>query len=310
MNTHFFQIRLKTLTPIHIGSGETINKLDYFLEAGNFWRVNFDTLFTDPAFQDMRKKFLQSAPSGQPIDQLVPKPLLKKHILYKIPISQSAQNTNLIEARLFIKSAGRVYIPGSSLKGAILSALCWDILRSRKNDAEQVLERDSDPLGITIPALGGAGSGKFTHWLDISDSDFKMPADCLELSLAKVTGARRGELPILYETLKPQIQFTFTFKLPPQSKLTPETLLNKVNEFYQQVLEKDRLRGDIPFPHQKTLIRLGQGSGMFATALLILAQELNLTHIYRLPKIGTCIGPRTRKRILATPMGWAEMEVV
>jgi len=307
-----FKVQLKVLTPLHIGSGETISKLDYFLEAGRCWRINLDTLFADPDFQPLREKFLESAPSGQPIDQLIPKELLKRHIRYKIPLHFSAQNANLIEVRLFTKSAGRVYIPGSSLKGAVLSALCYDILMRRPQDADAVLRRYSDPLGITLPELGGTGESKFTHWLDVSDSDFHSPEESLEIVQAKVTGARRGgQIPILYETLKPDTRFTFALKLDSHSRLTPENLFQKVGEFYRMVLAKDRLSIDTALSINGILIRLGQGSGMFATSLLLLAQDLRLTHLYRLPRVDTRIGPRTRKRIQQNiPMGWAELEVV
>ncbi len=302
-----FTVTLKTLTPVHIGSGDTINKLDYFIEGDRFYRVNMDSLFADPDFASHRDKFLESAPGGQPIDQLVPKPLLKGHIRYSIPIHPSARNTNHIEVRLFIKSAGRVYIPGSSLKGAILSALVYEILKMSPERARNVIAKD--PIGETLPQLGGRGSDKFTHWLDVSDSDFKTPQESLQLSLARVEGARRrGRIPILYETIKPGIQFTFTLKLDPASKLTPQSLIQKVNDFYQRVAQKDS--HGTPAPAQTGLIRLGQGSGMFATSLLILAQELQLTNCYRLPRIDKMTGPRTRKRINSSPMGWAQMEVI
>ncbi len=312
-----FTVTLKTLTPVHIGSGDTINKLDYFIEGDRFHRVNMDSLFADPEFAALRDKFLESAPGGQPIDRLVPEDLLQRHILYTIPIHPSARNTNQIEVRLFIKSAGRVYIPGSSLKGAILSALCWDVLKDRKEAAERVIagyeKTDNqgrkkhvydDPIEITLETIGGRSHeilGEFTHWLDVSDSDFKTPQESLQLSLARVEGARRrGRIPILYETIKPGIQFTFTLKLDPASKLTPQSLIQKVNDFYQRVAQKDS--PNIPAPASTGLIRLGQGSGKFATSLLILAQELNLNHRYSLP--------RTRKRINSSPMGWAQMEVI
>lgn len=324
-----FQVRLKILTPVHIGSGETINRLDYFIKGDYCYRVNIDSLFNDTAFQPIKDKFLESAPSGQPIDKLVPKSLLEKHIRYKIHLHNSARNTNLIEFRLFIKSAGRVYIPGSSLKGAILSALCYEKLKEcDKNNLLRVLEGEvksekqgrqrreyQDPLDLVLPRLGGRTgekTDKFTHWLDVSDSELHLPEESLELVQAVVVGARRGgRIPILYEALKPDTQFTFTLKLDPASQFTPDSLLNSVNRFYQQVFTKDRRLQDIKIPATKTLIRLGQGSGMFATSLLLLAQELNLTERYRLPRIDTRIGPRTRKRVKENiPLGWVEMEVI
>jgi len=324
-----FQVRLQILTPVHIGSGETINRLDYFIKGDYCRRIDIDSLLNDSAFQSIKDKFLESAPSGQPIDKLVPESLLEKHIRYRIPLHNSVRGTNLIEIRLFIKSAGRVYIPGSSLKGAILSALCYEKLKEcDKNNLLKVLEGEvkflnqgrqrreyQDPLDLVLPRLGGRTGekpDKFTHWLDVSDSNLHLPEESLELVQAVVVGARRGgKIPILYEVLKPGTQFTFTLKLDPAFRLTPDSLLNSVSRFYQQVLTKDRQPQDIKISASKTLIRLGQGSGMFATSLLLLAQELNLAERYRLPRIDTRIGPRTRKRVKENiPLGWAEMEVI
>ncbi len=325
-----FKVRLKILTPVHIGSGETINWLGYFLESDYFCRININSLFNDADFQPHLDKLLEPGILRQSIDRLIPKSILQKHLFYKLPLHNSARKTSATqEVHLFIKSAGRVYIPGSSLKGAILSALCYAKLKEcNRNDLMKVLEGEvrygksgreyQDPLELVLPLLGGRGAdtlGKFTHWLDVSDSDFQLPQDSLELVQARVIGARRGgQIPILYETLKPGTQFTFTLKLDPASRLTPEVLLNSVGQFYQRVLTKDRLQhGDARILGSVTLIRLGQGSGMFATSLLLLAQELNLTANYRLSRIDSRSGPRTRKRITSgenIPLGWAGISIL
>jgi len=327
-----FKVRLKILTPVHIGSGETINQLGYFLESGYFCRININSLFNSADIQPYLDKLLEPGILRQSIDRLIPKPILQKHLFYKLPLHNSARQTSATqEVHLFIKSAGRVYIPGSSLKGAILSALCYAKLKERnRNEIMEILQgedrhrgqnrENKDLLELVLPRLGGRGAGKlgkFTHWLDVSDSDFQSPQDSLELVQVTVIGARRGgQIPILYETLKPDTQFTFTLKLDPASQLTPEALLNSVGQFYQRVLTKDKdrlMQGDARIPASVTLIRLGQGSGMFATSLLLLAQELNLTAHYRPSRIDSRSGPRTRKRITSgenIPLGWAEISIV
>jgi len=337
-----FKVKLKVISPIHIGSGEKLTKLDYYLDGGSFCRVDMDGLFQDPGFAAMRDKFLQSAPSGQPIDRLVPKDLLSRHILYRIPIHASARNRHETEVSTFIKSAGRVYIPGSSLKGAILSALCWHVLTKDQQAAERVLlgyditDRHGqprhvydDPLEVTFRAAGGRAAedlGKFTHWLDVSDSDLKAPEDCLELMFAEskrqqprtpYQGARPprgGPIPILLEAVKSGVEFTFGLKPDRDFSMTVVELLQVVNDFYQQVAAKDKLVLPDAGPRlpQTGLLRVGAASGFYATSLLLTARNHRLEDRY-LNSLSTrrrrVTAPRSRKRIGQLAIGWAQLEL-
>jgi hypothetical protein len=331
-------VRLKVLSPVHIGSGATLTKLDYFLDAGKLCVVDHDSLFRDPGFATQREAFLKSAPSGEPISKLVTLDMLWRHVAYRIGVSQAAQadiQRSPTQLKTCIKSAGRVYIPGSSVKGAILSALCWQVLHdgwfqddpARRDSArvgiEQLLLQDSRPdtlLATILPRLGGRAAdqlGKFTHWLDISDTDLKPPSECLGLSLADVKSAtepgrapRPGRnLSFLCETIQAGREFTFTIKLDPDSSLTVEGMLKSVADFYTKVAEKDSVRGDAtPKLPATGLIRLGQGSGAYAMSLLVLAGETELNvgrdgYRVRLPK------SRKRAGQGNIAMGWAQMEM-
>lgn len=339
-----FKVRLRVLTPIHIGSGEKLNRLDYFIdENGKFCRVDMDGLFRDPDFAGQLDKFLEAAPSGQPIDDLLGKSgPHRKHVLYRIPVHDSAINRRENEVSAFIKSAGRVYIPGSSLKGAILSALCWDTLSGLDRDAAkrvllgwqetdsngwQRLRRD-DPLDVTLRALGG--NGRFARWLAVSDSlEMKPPKECLQLVLAesrkgqprtpcpKAKSRSEGAIPILQEVVKPGIEFTCLLSPVPELGLTIEKLLQTVNSFYHEVAKSDQSvlpdRG-LRLP-QAGLVRVGSASGFFATSLLLVARKHGLEERY-LESLSTrrhqVAAPRTRKRVGAgnIPLGWAQLEVV
>jgi hypothetical protein len=340
-----FQVKLKVLSPIHIGSGEKLNKLDYYLDSGSFCRVDMDGLFQDPGFADVRARFLKAAPGGQPIDSILGRDgLHRQHVLYRIPIHISARNRHETEVSTFIKSAGRVYIPGSSVKGAILSALCWHVLKEKgPESAKRVLlgydapDRQGrnrhffdDPLEVTLKSVGGRAAntlGKFTHWLDVSDSDFKAPGDCLELTFAEsrreqprtpYPGARLqhgGAIPILLEAVKPGVEFTFVLKQDRDFSMTAAELLQVVNEFYQQVAKNDKLvLPDVGLRLPQTgLLRVGSACGFFATSLLLTARKHGLEERY-LQSLSTprrrVTAPRSRKRIGQLAIGWAQVEMV
>ena len=329
-------VKLKALTPIHIGSGHELSRLDYFLDSGRFSVVDTESLFRDPDFSAVRDAFLQSAAGGEPIAKLVPVPLLKKHTSYRIGVSPSARTEmerSPTQVKTFTKSAGRVYIPGSSVKGAILSALCWRVLhegwfqedenrrKTARINIEQLMLQDngSDSLLATVlPRLGGRATdelGRFTHWLDVSDSDLKAPEEVLGMSLVDVknvsggTGSGRPgrNLKLLCETVQAGKEFSFSLKLDPDSKLTVDDALKSVADFYSRVAAKDGAPGDAtPKLPETGLIRLGQGSGAYATSLLVFAGDAEL-HTgrdgYRVKP------PRSRKRAGQgnIAMGWAQM---
>jgi hypothetical protein len=332
-------VKLKALSPIHIGSGATLTKLDYFLDAGKLCVVDHDSLFCDPDFASQREAFLKSAPSGESISKLVSLEMLRRHVAYRIGVSPAAQadiQRSPTQLKTCIKSAGRVYIPGSSVKGAILSALCWQVLHdgwfqedparrsAARMDIEQLLlqgSRSDALLARILPRLGGRAAdqlGKFTHWLDVSDTDLRSPSECLGLSLADVKSAtepgrapRPGRnLSFLCETIQAGREFTFTIKLDPDSNLTVEGILKSISDFYTKVAEKDKVPGDAtPKLPESGLIRLGQGSGAFAMSQLVLAGETELNagrDGYRVR------APKSRKRVGQgnIAMGWAQMTLV
>lgn len=321
-------VKLKVLLPIHIGSGEALSRLDYFFDGNRFCRVNLQSLFADPDFASQRDKFLEAAPGGQPLDRLVVRDLLQKHVSYNIRSSPAAYDfgsSHAVEVKACIKSAGRVYIPGSSVKGAILSALCWEVLRDgwQKGAEAQAAIRDildgrDDLLAAVLPRLGGRAAeqlGKFTHWLDVSDSDLKSPGECLAVSLVDVrstqppTGYRRRtteDLRFICESVQDNTEFTLALKLDRDSKKSLDDIAATVNEFYQAVAKADGIPTDSLNLPTTGLIRLGGGSGAYATSLLLFAKEAKLDW----GREGYSVRPpKSRKRVGKSdcPMGWAQL---
>jgi len=306
-------VKLKALGPIHIGSGEEISPMDYYVND-KFTRINMNGLFNDPNFAPIMEKFIEAAGSQRYIGEHVPTKLLEEHPLYRLPIRGYAKEyleTNQTVIKAFIKSGARVYIPGSSLKGCILSALLWYVLRNARHRDQQEIEsllngsgKFNDLLNIGFKLMihsrddRSFRSMRFARWLDVGDSNFKDANQVLEISLVRIQGAKTGqEQPILYETLRTGVEFEL--KISSQNlNFSENQVLDICNQFYRRVLKNEPSKNIQPTAN---LLRLGQGSSAFATSLLILAEDLNLSYYKVTP-------PTTRKRIDEHfAMGWVEL---
>jgi CRISPR type III-A-associated RAMP protein Csm5 len=315
------KIKIEALTPLHIGSGEEISPSEYYIDkdSGQFVRLNMDALLLDPSFNHYREKFISEASKQRYIGSIIDASLLKKYPLYSISMSGGTRAyiaSNQTTVKEYVKTAGRVFIPGSSLKGSMISTMIWHILRTNyKNMGTQIndlitrrpqnrkeegeIYNDLMKLSLSLASLEPK-QGRFTQWLNISDSTFKSPQGSLVISLARVKGAKRGgELPVLYETIKPGESFEMEISRV-KSKFSEKELLEIAHNFYLKVLEHDRVDID----KEPYLLRLGQGSSAYSTSLLILAEELGIKN-YRINP------PRTRKRIDDTvAMGWIRIKSI
>lgn len=330
------KIKIETLAPVHIGSGEEISPSEYYIDkdSGRFVRLNMDALLLDPSFNRYRDKFIKEAAMQRYIGSILDAPLLKKYPLYSVPISQGAKSyiaTNQTVVKGFVKTAGRVFIPGSSLKGSILSAMVYHFLKESyinnsvierkyfdEKSKKQKIEKISSQVYIEsmlsnlkydkydnflnyafshFSLLGKAN--RFYQWINIADSNHKESKDSLEISLAKVKGARQGgELPVLYETIKAGQSFEIEITQV-KSKLSEKEILGIAHNYYLKVLDHDKVDID----RSPYLLRVGQGSTAYSTSLLILAEELGIK-TYRVHN------PRTRKRIDdIMAMGWIKVTI-
>lgn len=308
------KIKLRTLSPVHIGSGEEISPMEYFVN-GNFSRINMNRLFEDADFELIMEDFIKIAGTQRYIGDQVPLELLKKHSLYTIPIREAAVDylqDHQILVKSFAKSASRVFIPGSSIKGAILSALFWFVLKDLdlqdKRQVEFLIARDrnfNDLLNFIFKKMAKDLRGfndntfRFIRWIDVEDSNLRIPEDVLEISLVHIQGAKTGkEQPVLFETLKSGVEFDLKIKIK-NLKFPENQVLDICNQFYNRVLKKD---GSQNIQSSSNLLRLGQGSSAFATSLLILAEDLKINNYQISP-------PITRKRIDEYfALGWINLE--
>jgi len=322
--------KLRIITPVHIGNGGEIPPFEYLMEGGVFYRIDVDGLFRDRNFD--KEKFLKLAQAHQSL-RAFGTGLVKRHVAYELELGEGIREG--FKVREFVKSSGKLYVPGSSIKGSILSALYWHELRrlagepkgveiiraclckdysslsrhghrvEKKQGERMILELLIDLLFQTMiggePEEGVKKGARFTPWLAVTDTG--LTGDGLVV-LGKVWGSRRG-IPLCYEVLKPGCELEF--ELTAQRVMMSEMEILRISdEFYSKVLEMEEAwakklpKASLELDEirgEKYKLRIGQGSSSLATSLLILARDLGVEkeYIRQWRVVRSVEGPKTRK---------------
>lgn len=140
--------KLETLTPVHIGSGETLNHIDGCYANGRWYHIDLNKVLEHPATD------INALTSEMSQRDFRWSDYFSRHNMdaadlstYNILCTQSPETGDIREA---IKSVdNRPYIPGSSIKGALRTALLSDLINSDENkklynDSSKHLNREID----------------------------------------------------------------------------------------------------------------------------------------------------------------------
>jgi len=121
-----YQLTLQTLTPVHIGAGEELRLgFDFVLRDGRTWRLDVDAVLAEKwnqlgLNQSGRERY--PLPGEMLTEQDFRNPALFRYVARGVP--HSTRHDARLQA--CIKDPWDLpYIPGSSLKGAIRTALAW-----------------------------------------------------------------------------------------------------------------------------------------------------------------------------------------
>jgi CRISPR-associated protein Csm5 len=125
------QYHLEVKSPLYIGSGGTYSEAEYIVKDQEVWRIEINVLF--PQFSQFQQRELIDSlenPNFKLADFLqcnhTP---LDRAILYKVRYQGASPSNEIYE---FIKTKRRPYLPGSSLKGAIRTAVLYALLGNRE----------------------------------------------------------------------------------------------------------------------------------------------------------------------------------
>jgi CRISPR-associated protein Csm5 len=116
----YYRLDIEVLTPLHVGNGVTLLKgFDFAVRNGLTYRLDENAILNDrwPDDPELQRRFL-----GQPLADLLESSDYQQHPEYFYYTLRG--EPAMREIREHIKDAqGRPYLPGSSLKGALRTAL-------------------------------------------------------------------------------------------------------------------------------------------------------------------------------------------
>ncbi len=141
-----YDLTITGLSPIYIGSGDKYSNLDYIAQENKIHILDFDRILAQIPFEaiddltnDITKNFRNNKWSGN-----VEEFLKEYNITWQDCVEKSYELIGAIgqnEINKFIKTGEQIYIPGSSLKGAIRTAILFNILKEHP-DKKQRIERE------------------------------------------------------------------------------------------------------------------------------------------------------------------------
>lgn len=219
-----YQLTIRTLSPLHIGTGNTLRRgFDYVTNKNKTWVIDANVLAEMLYDQDPSEfeRMAAGTPAGELIrpDEFREDSPLFRYVMQGEPRSR-AHGSEIQEQ---IKDPwDRPYIPGSSLKGALRTALAFVGAAQRKvpinvNELNHDSRFAAQPLEQKVLNTANPPRGKVPNYdllraLQISDST---PADSASLQLlnVQVTTGRKSGSPIELEAVPRGTEFTATLTL-------------------------------------------------------------------------------------------------
>ncbi len=305
-----FDLELESLSPIHIGSGDVYSQLDYVSKNNKVFILDFDKILENLAREsiddltyDILRNFDNNRWAGN-----VEKFFEKYGIHWKKFVEREYDLVGEIgknEIKRFICSGRGAYIPGSSLKGAIKTAVFFSILKNNKKIRENIIKNLKwDWNDKEIKNLVSPNSFKdLFRAFQISDSQ---TIENIKIAVSRVYHfeKKRFDTSIVYQiadkfntniTCKIDRKLIETNQLKKENfNLTKENIfkacndfskeiikyelekldkvddrkLSKINEFYRKLEEKTKNLGQ-----NECLLRVGQGSSSIATTMFLALKE-------------------------------------
>ncbi len=231
-----YKIVIKTLTPVHIGSGDVLDPLEYVIKDRVMY-VFDQQRFISNLTPKLRQRFVSYIDEDKMVEL---RSFIREnfkpdasYVLYRATVEESVEEEyernigdrslrNQLQIQSFIRpslvSGNLPYIPGSSLKGAIRTAFIDAVLKSKESKHPQWRNirrgRELEGAALGYGREGRDRRGNLKVKLDVRKDPFWMfkvedvyfPQNSLGVyRVYNVTKNRQSSIPMTCEMLKPQV---------------------------------------------------------------------------------------------------------
>ena len=254
-NYKVYRMSLTTLSPVFIGSGEELNKSMYVYNDNEIMIIDEKKLIKELL---LRKGLYESFLNGCSSGDLNLTNFLEKNLhgykdidIYKYKIksySNIKTNGKFNNINTFIKSSnGKPYIPGSSIKGAIRTAIIAGEIINNKSKYNNIFKgiisgrnrySENDIVNNISNNFNIKNIFNKISVSDTNDIDINNLCICKRYDIS--THLETGhELPIYMELLKPCLKFNFLLTL--YSSFSINDLSKYFNNFYNDNINDNTL---------------------------------------------------------------------
>jgi CRISPR-associated protein Csm5 len=139
-----YRIEVEVIAPTQVGSGtKLLPDIDYFEDKDGTHVVNIEELLSDPKLAEQ----LASASSGFRLNELAQQHRLDHYISYTL-----GTRANKREIVAHVRDgSGRIYMPGSSIKGALRTVLAWGFYDDTAKDPKVKAALNPNSAELTDP---------------------------------------------------------------------------------------------------------------------------------------------------------------
>lgn len=345
-----YKMKITTLSPVFIGGGEfsDLSQLQYVL-SGNKLKIvdeaKFMQFLTKAKLLDKFINYVskpQYNKNGKPIS-----PTLSYWINQNFPnkdldIYSKTENIgevtkrNLNYVRSFVKDKnGKPYVPGSSIKGAIRTALMANLIKGglSKSEATEYLKEQMRFIQVTDSKPQPISSLMYRQTMHkqlISDPNSENKKGYLKIDYKEMNVDND-----LKEILREGIFFGFNITIYDNFKYNIEELLQILNEFYTEVYNENKelnkfknYKTAINVPGYPPNINIGGQSGFNTKVVLKVLSTSEVDYIRRKKEIlsksfkkhghnATIIAPRCLRVVerfkendkTLMPLGWCNLSI-
>ncbi len=346
------ELTLKVESPLHIGSGETYVEMDFIADKRSIKLIDYEKLLEMVEFnEEVVEKLIKAAETGE----------VKNRITEifgiggsQIPFSKvmnfiGKEPKESLKIQKHIQTSGRAYIPGSSIKGFLRTAVLFkfleenpDVLIIPLQKLKKRLSRERNPSRLKKFAaneiekvvFGSTPHKDLFRSLRVTDSSFTENTAVYEVRII----GNPQTIPLYLECISPGETLNCKVQIDKSIKesdgklkvLTFDYVVESVRFFTEHLLEEEKTYRNYPPDvfrfysglEGKDLMRLGHSTGYFSKTIGLLLKNLDefgfdfvrrKFGMGRNPRTGRVVKdfPKTRRITAETkqPLGWVSFEV-